>query len=345
MAAANCARAGKTSDLDIWGPAPALVQRDSDTANRLRPVRKLPKRGQVVNGGAKQRYQPAWWASPGSHCRANLALGEFFGPGSDRISDKTSLIARISMAARATMMTERAGIVAAATFTPENWWLPMDTSHLAEHAGTLFASVFVVATTTMRTMIPLRIFGILTNVVLIATAIPSHNYLRLVAALRAAGPQFLSAASDAAAGARREKIGQQRSVDGMAEAVHDRAQMRGRRGAVLQGRESRGSCSTSSVAASGWWSPASNCRSAPSSANSACCRHRTCGRRRWNVSKPASFSASATARSRNSTCRTRRSDFTSFVSPVRGCSRTSRSWSNGWRSRRPSPISATPKPA
>jgi CRP-like cAMP-binding protein len=56
----------------------------------------------------------------------------------------------------------------------------MDTSHLAEHAGTagtLFASVFVVATTTMRTMIPLRVFGILTNVVLIATAVPNHNYL------------------------------------------------------------------------------------------------------------------------------------------------------------------------
>ena len=52
----------------------------------------------------------------------------------------------------------------------------MDTSHLAEHAGTagtLFASIFVVATTTMRTMIPLRVFGILTNVVLIVTAIPS----------------------------------------------------------------------------------------------------------------------------------------------------------------------------
>src|ERR1700737_1414923 len=56
----------------------------------------------------------------------------------------------------------------------------MDTSHLAEHAGTagtLFASIFVVATTTMRTMIPLRIFGILTNLVLITTAVPSHNYL------------------------------------------------------------------------------------------------------------------------------------------------------------------------
>src|ERR1700704_5546815 len=56
----------------------------------------------------------------------------------------------------------------------------MDTSHLAEHAGTagtLFASIFVVATTTMRTMIPLRILAILTNLVLIATAVPSHNYL------------------------------------------------------------------------------------------------------------------------------------------------------------------------
>src|SRR6266700_4264704 len=59
----------------------------------------------------------------------------------------------------------------------------MDTSHLAEHAGTLgtlFASVFVVATTTMRTMIPLRVFGILANVVLIATAVPTHNYLTIV---------------------------------------------------------------------------------------------------------------------------------------------------------------------
>ena len=56
---------------------------------------------------------------------------------------------------------------------------PMDTSHLAQHAGTagaVFASVFVVATTTMRTMIPLRVFGILTNLVLIATAVPARNY-------------------------------------------------------------------------------------------------------------------------------------------------------------------------
>jgi CRP-like cAMP-binding protein len=59
----------------------------------------------------------------------------------------------------------------------------MDTSHLAEHAGTagtLFASVFVVASLSMRTMIPLRVFAILTNIVLISTAIPSHNYLSAI---------------------------------------------------------------------------------------------------------------------------------------------------------------------
>src|SRR3982751_6173200 len=59
----------------------------------------------------------------------------------------------------------------------------MDTSHLVEHAGaagSLFASIFVVATLSMRTMIPLRVFAILTNIVLIATAVPSHNYPVLV---------------------------------------------------------------------------------------------------------------------------------------------------------------------
>lgn len=44
----------------------------------------------------------------------------------------------------------------------------------------MFASVFVVATQTMRTMIPLRVFGILSNIVLIAIAIPVHNYLVIV---------------------------------------------------------------------------------------------------------------------------------------------------------------------
>jgi len=55
----------------------------------------------------------------------------------------------------------------------------MDTSHLAEHAGTassFFASIFLVATLSMRTMIPLRLFAILTNIVLIGSSIPTHNY-------------------------------------------------------------------------------------------------------------------------------------------------------------------------
>ena len=58
----------------------------------------------------------------------------------------------------------------------------MDTSHLAEHAGTagtLFASIFVVSMTTMKTIVPLRVFGILLNLVLIGTAIPTHNYLTI----------------------------------------------------------------------------------------------------------------------------------------------------------------------
>ena len=66
---------------------------------------------------------------------------------------------------------------------PRVWLIPMDTSHLVEHAGaagSLFASIFVVATLSMRTMTPLRVFAILTNVVLIATALPMHNYPVLV---------------------------------------------------------------------------------------------------------------------------------------------------------------------
>jgi CRP-like cAMP-binding protein len=56
----------------------------------------------------------------------------------------------------------------------------MDMSHFAEHAGGLFASIFVVATYTMRTMIPLRVFGILTNIILIASSIPTHNYPTMI---------------------------------------------------------------------------------------------------------------------------------------------------------------------
>jgi len=68
-------------------------------------------------------------------------------------------------------------------YTFESWSAPMDSSHLAQHAGTagtLFASIFLVASSTMRTMIPLRLFSILTNLVLMATAIPAHNYVLIL---------------------------------------------------------------------------------------------------------------------------------------------------------------------
>ena len=52
----------------------------------------------------------------------------------------------------------------------------MDMSGLVSGAGGLIASAFVVAGYTMRTMIPLRIFGILSNIILIAYALPQHHY-------------------------------------------------------------------------------------------------------------------------------------------------------------------------
>jgi CRP-like cAMP-binding protein len=56
----------------------------------------------------------------------------------------------------------------------------MDMTHLAANAGGIFSSVFLVATYTMRTMIPLRIFGILTNIVLILFSIVTEHYATVV---------------------------------------------------------------------------------------------------------------------------------------------------------------------
>ena len=52
----------------------------------------------------------------------------------------------------------------------------MDMSGLVSGAGGFIASAFVVAGYTMRTMIPLRIFGIITNVLLIAFSLVHHHY-------------------------------------------------------------------------------------------------------------------------------------------------------------------------
>jgi len=168
------------------------------------PGPKVPKRGEIVNEAPKTALSPApekatagrqevngrrrgitFFTPPGgagppentalSHGSAASAKQSpldpgrgpgFFPPEPDNIPDKSSL-RLISRAPEPVRCFKNSG------------WLLMDTSHLAEHAGTagtLFASVFVVATTTMRTMIPLRVFGILTNIVLITSSIATRNY-------------------------------------------------------------------------------------------------------------------------------------------------------------------------
>jgi hypothetical protein len=134
---------------------------------------KVPASGEAVNDGRQTVLSSL---APAGSGRAAGASGAEFCPGWTENPDKTPLFPRISKAARGLYDS---GHCNRAHFL-EIGWPPMDTSHLAEHAGTagaLFASIFVVATTTMRTMIPLRIFGILANTVLIVTAIPTHNYL------------------------------------------------------------------------------------------------------------------------------------------------------------------------
>jgi hypothetical protein len=55
-----------------------------------------------------------------------------------------------------------------------------DMTQVALNAGGFFSSIFLIATYTMTTMIPLRIFGILTNLVLITVSFMSRNYPTLV---------------------------------------------------------------------------------------------------------------------------------------------------------------------
>ena len=149
-------------------------------------------------------------------------------------------------------------------------------------------------------------------------------------AVGGAGAQLLPPAPDAAAGPRREEIGQQRPVDGMAEAVHDRAQMQ--RGEMLfykdekaeemlyivSGRfrlvESGIELPVGAIVGElGMLSP-SNVRTQ----SLECIEGRL-------------ILASATARSRNSTCRIPAFGFYFLGSPARGCSRTSASSESGLR--------------
>jgi CRP-like cAMP-binding protein len=52
----------------------------------------------------------------------------------------------------------------------------MDMTQVAANAGGIFSSIFLIASYTMTTMIPLRIFGILMNLVLITFSFTTGNY-------------------------------------------------------------------------------------------------------------------------------------------------------------------------
>jgi hypothetical protein len=56
----------------------------------------------------------------------------------------------------------------------------MDMTQVAANAGGIFSSIFLIATYTMTTMIPLRIFGILTNLVLITFSFTTGNYATMI---------------------------------------------------------------------------------------------------------------------------------------------------------------------
>ena len=56
----------------------------------------------------------------------------------------------------------------------------MDMSQVAANAGGIFSSIFLIASYTMTTMIPLRIFGILTNLVLITFSFTTGNYATMI---------------------------------------------------------------------------------------------------------------------------------------------------------------------
>ena len=101
-------------------------------------------------------------------------------PGIGENPDKTSLFPRISKTARGHYDGGHCNKIAKTFIFQKlvgSQWIRLIWQNTQEPPARCFASIFVVATTTMRTMIPLRVFGILTNVVLFVTAIPAHNYL------------------------------------------------------------------------------------------------------------------------------------------------------------------------
>src|SRR5579863_7377079 len=214
VAATNWARAGKTSGLDM-GKRRLSVQRKSNPAvpGTIR-CHKVPGSAEAVNGA-------------GDEAAAAPAAERDFCPGPVATTDKTSSFLRISKAPCALYASGRAEKTRFAEhFIPDNW--------LVSHG-------YVTSRSTRRRRQQLFRLDFRGCNPLDADHDPAagichpHQYpadrvgdsaaqLSDAGAARgAAAAQHLSAAPDAAARARRQEIRQQRFVDGVAEALHDRA--------------------------------------------------------------------------------------------------------------------------
>ena len=103
----------------------------------------------------------------------------------------------------------------------------------------LIGGIFYVMSVTLRTMIPLRIAAIASNILfmgygLLAKALPTFFMYAVLLA-----DQLLPALPDSAIGEAREGCFAGRLEHGLAQAVHDPAQFQGRRRAVPEGRYRR----------------------------------------------------------------------------------------------------------
>ena len=150
VAATNCARAGKASGLDIGRRRLSMEKAGSGHAGRDRRRQSARAAARPSTTARKQRYRAIRGRPRLSHATV-AGKRRNFGRDPALIPDKTSLFRRISKAPADIMMTRlgRRHTTARNRSLLKIGWLPMDTSHLAEHAGTagsLFASVFVVAT-------------------------------------------------------------------------------------------------------------------------------------------------------------------------------------------------------
>ena len=117
----------------------------------------------------------------------------------------------------------------------------------------LIGSIFFVATLLMRTMMPLRISNMISNVFFMAFGALAGDIKTFLMYLLISAYQWRAPVSDAQTGQNGSKRHQGRQVDGMAQAFHDRTQ-------ISQGRQiiERGRCGQRNVldlSVEDFWSP------------------------------------------------------------------------------------------